>query len=825
MSRAQLLRLGVAALARGIRSGEVAPADYLDALAAWIDETQPQLNTFVARSLETARRQLRTLPDDGLLRGVPLAIKDLLHVEGFETTCGSRLLAGYRPPFEATAVTRLRAAGAVPFGKLNLDEFAMGSSNETSALGPVRNPWAREHIPGGSSGGCAAAVAALQTPGTLGSDTGGSIRQPAALCGITGLKPTYGRVSRYGLVAFASSLDQIGPMARSAEDCALLLAAIAGHDPRDATSARNAPLSPEALLAPVSESLTIGLPREYLETEGIDTQVREAVEQVEAWARDAGHTLKPVTLPHTQYSTAVYYLIATAEASSNLSRFDGLRYGNRVEAGDLLSTYAETRGAGFGTEVKRRIMLGTFALSSGYYEAYYGKAQKARTKIREDFDTVFQDVDVLLTPTSPTPAFRLGERIDDPLAMYLSDVFTNAANLAGIPAISFPCGFATSADGASRLPVGAQLMAPAVAGPCVPTGHGKPFGDPSRVRRGRRAAMSGWETVIGLEVHVQLATSSKIFCGCPNRFGDSPNTNICPVCTGQPGVLPVLNDQAVCFAVLTALATDCTIYPQSSFARKQYFYPDLPKGYQISQYEAPYAENGQLLIEVDGQHKTIGITRIHMEEDAGKNVHDHGRSGESHVDFNRAGAPLIEIVSEPDMRTPAEAGAYMRALHTLVRAIGVSDADLEKGNFRCDANVSVRREGSSVLGTKTELKNLNSFRFIERAITYEAQRQIAVLDSGEQIVQETRLYDSDRNRTYAMRSKEEAHDYRYFPDPDLPPLVIESQAIEQLRSALPELPQARKQRYRDELGFRRCGYIERGFCVVKLLRHGVERRQ
>lgn len=303
-----------------------------------------------------------------------------------------------------------------------------------------------------------------------------------------------------------------------------------------------------------------------------------------------------------------------------------------------------------------------------------------------------------------------------------------------------------------------------------------------------------WEAVIGLEIHVQLATASKIFSPCPVGDAEAPNVNIDPVSTGQPGVLPVLNERAVELAIRTALALNCTVHAESIFARKHYFYPDLPKGYQISQYDRPYAEHGWLDIDVDGETKRIGITRIHMEEDAGKTVH---ADGHSYVDFNRAGSPLVEIVTDPDVRSAREAATFMREVHAIVRAIGSSDGDLEKGNFRCDANVSVRRRGDDKLGTRTELKNINSFRFIERAVQYEIDRQIALIESGQSIVQQTRLWDADRQRTYAMRDKEEAHDYRYFPDPDLPPLVVAPERIEQIRTELPELPQARRARFRE----------------------------
>ncbi len=454
---AELLELGVAEIAEAIATGDLDAAQLLDSYADWITQSSAQTGAFTGIDFDIARDSLpKALDSGGPLAGVPMAIKDLIHVRGFRTTCASKMLAEYRPPFDACVTERLRTAGSVFFGKLNMDEFAMGSSSENSAFHKVHNPWDPERAPGGSSGGSAAAVAARQTPATLGSDTGGSIRQPAALCGITGLKPTYGRVSRFGLVAFASSLDQIGPMARSARDCALLFSVIAGHDPRDATSDASSSATMTDALAPLKKGLKVGLPVEYF-GEGLDDEVRQAVDTVRDWLAKHGAQVQPVELPHTRYTTATYYLIATAEASSNLGRFDGIRYGHRAaDAADLDALYRKTRAEGFGPEVKRRIMLGTFALSSGYYDAYYGTAQRARTRIRGDFDNAFTQVDVILTPTTPTTAFKLGEKVDDPLQMYLNDVYTNGCNLAGIPGISFPCGV----DSAG-LPIGAQLMGPA----------------------------------------------------------------------------------------------------------------------------------------------------------------------------------------------------------------------------------------------------------------------------------------------------------------------------------------------------------------------------
>ncbi|HET6613216.1 MAG TPA: Asp-tRNA(Asn)/Glu-tRNA(Gln) amidotransferase subunit GatA [Kofleriaceae bacterium] len=393
--------------------------------------------------------------DPGPLAGVPVALKDILVTEGLETTAGSRILAGWIPPYDGTAVARLREAGAIILGKLNMDEFAMGSSNENSAFKVCRNPWDTTRVPGGSSGGSAAAVAAGLCAASLGTDTGGSIRQPAAFCGIVGLKPTYGRVSRYGVIAFASSLDQVGPMTRTVEDAALLLEVIAGFDPRDATTVEApVPRYRDALDGGV-RGLKIGLPKEFFSADGIDPEVAAAVSGAADALREAGAILTEISLPHTDLALPAYYLVAPAEASSNLARYDGVRYGLRQAAAgaSLLDLYKETRGTGFGPEVKRRIMLGTFALRAGYYDAYYGKAQKVRTLIKGDFDAAFGEVDVILSPTTPTAAFAIGEKTARPIDMYLADIFTLSANLAGIPGMSVPCGLTREG-----LPVGVQLL-------------------------------------------------------------------------------------------------------------------------------------------------------------------------------------------------------------------------------------------------------------------------------------------------------------------------------------------------------------------------------
>jgi aspartyl-tRNA(Asn)/glutamyl-tRNA(Gln) amidotransferase subunit A len=454
-----LTDLSASEIARRVRSRALSAVEVVQAHLDRISSREPAIDAFLhvfpERALGAARKVDEAVAAGGAdlpLAGVPVAVKDVLDIEGFPTTCGSRILEGYRPPFTATAVARLEAAGAIPVGKTNMDEFAMGSSTENSAYKKTRNPWDRERVPGGSSGGSAAAVAARMAPVALGTDTGGSIRQPAALCGVVGLKPTYGRVSRYGLVAFASSLDQVGPFARTVEDAARVAAALFGADPNDATSARRPVPDLVAELAKGGAGLRVGVPWTFLE-KGVDAGVMALFRESLAALENAGARLVDVTLPHAHHAIATYYIVATAEASSNLARFDGVRYGLRAPGqGDLRQMYGESRDLGFGPEVKRRIILGTFVLSSGYYDAYYHQAQKVRTLIRRDFDAAFESCDAVATPTAPGTAFRFGEKTDDPLQMYLADIFTVPANLAGIPGLSVPCGLAEG------LPVGLQLL-------------------------------------------------------------------------------------------------------------------------------------------------------------------------------------------------------------------------------------------------------------------------------------------------------------------------------------------------------------------------------
>jgi aspartyl-tRNA(Asn)/glutamyl-tRNA(Gln) amidotransferase subunit A len=450
-----------------LKSGEISSVALTQAVLARIKALDSKLHAYVTvddagalKQAAEADQRLKAGKDVTPLTGIPLALKDNLSTTGLRTTCSSHMLENYVPPFDATVVSRLKQAGAVLVGKTNLDEFAMGSSTENSAFGATRNPWNLDYIPGGSSGGSAAAVSAGLALGSLGSDTGGSIRQPAACCGVVGLKPTYGRVSRFGLVAFASSLDQIGPFSRDVRDCAHLLQALAGPDAMDSTCAPDSVPDYQQALGKGLKGLKVGLPAEYF-VDGMDKEVEAAVRQAVAKMESLGAQVVPVSLPHSKYCLAVYYLLATAEASSNLARYDGVQYGFRSSQADNLGKmYRTTRAQGFGSEVKRRIMLGTYALSSGYYDAYYLKALKVRTLIKNDFDKAFEKVDVIATPTAPTAAFKVGEKVEDPLTMYLSDIFTISQNLAGVPALSMCCGLTSLG-----LPIGLQLIA-------------KPFGEP-----------------------------------------------------------------------------------------------------------------------------------------------------------------------------------------------------------------------------------------------------------------------------------------------------------------------------------------------------------
>lgn len=463
----ELTSLSVGALQEKLRARELSPVEALEALEARIENLDGRIQGYLSRDFATAKKIAEGADVARPLGGVPIAFKDVLNVRGQPCTCASKILRGYVAPYDATVISKLRAAGAIPFGRTNMDEFAMGSSSENSSVKPTLNPWDRSRIPGGSSGGSAAVVAAHEAFASLGSDTGGSIRQPAALCGCVGLKPTYGRVSRFGLVAFASSLDQIGPFTKTVRDAGLLLNVIAGRDPQDSTSLAEPVPDYTVRLGEDLRGVRLGMPREYF-IDGIEPQTDRAVRDAIRHYESLGAEIVEISLPHTEFAVGVYYIIATAEASANLARFDGVRYGHRAEnVTSLLDHYGRTREEGFGPEVKRRIILGTYVLSSGYYDAYYLRAQKVRTLIRDDFQRAFEKVDAIICPTSPEPAFKIGERSDDPLKMYLADIFTIAANLAGNCGISIPCGFA-NIEG-HELPIGLQLL-------------GKPFDEANLLR-------------------------------------------------------------------------------------------------------------------------------------------------------------------------------------------------------------------------------------------------------------------------------------------------------------------------------------------------------
>jgi len=451
----ELFRLTIAQALDLLKKGEVSAGELLSSVLGRIESVNGEINAFVTVTSDEARKavdELSSTGHKGKLSGVPMALKDNICTKDIRTTCSSRILENFIPPYQSTVAGKLADEGYILVGKTNLDEFAMGSSTENSAFGITRNPWSKDRVPGGSSGGSAAAVASDQCIAALGSDTGGSIRQPASFCGVVGLKPTYGRVSRYGLVAFASSLDQIGPITKDVRDAAILLNIISGHDVCDSTSTNVDVPDFVSGLGKDLKGLKAGVPREYF-IEGMDKEVETAVRGAIKHMESLGAEIIEVSLPHTEYAVAAYYLLATSEASSNLARYDGVKYGLRVNGVDLIDTYKKTRSQGFGAEVKRRIMLGTFALSSGYYEAYYRKAQQVRTLIKQDFEKAFSEVDCIVTPTSPTAAFRIGEKVSDPLQMYLTDIFTLSINMSGVPAISVPCGF--TSDG---LPIGVQII-------------------------------------------------------------------------------------------------------------------------------------------------------------------------------------------------------------------------------------------------------------------------------------------------------------------------------------------------------------------------------
>ena len=687
MNDVDLTRFSAVALVDLLEAGDVSSVELTRAHLDRIAEVDPAVHAFLHVDADGALAQAGDADErrragnaQSRLDGIPIAVKDVLATRGLPTTCGSRILEGWVPPYDATVVARLRAAGLPILGKTNMDEFAMGSSTEHSAYGPTHNPWDLDRIPGGSGGGSAAAVAAFEAPLAIGTDTGGSIRQPGAVTGTVGVKPTYGGVSRYGLVALANSLDQAGPVTRTVLDAALLHEVIGGHDPLDSTSI-DRPLP--ALVSAAEQGatgdlsgVTIGVVTE-LGGEGYQAGVLERFQESVDLMTGAGAKVVEVSCPSFVHALATYYLILPAEASSNLAKFDAMRYGLRVLPEGVASPSAEevmrsTRDAGFGDEVKRRIILGTYALSSGYYDAYYGQAQKVRTLITRDFEQAFDhgrrprladgaDHRVPAGGEDRRPAGdvpqrprhhprqprgcaghlraqrsrrrgRAPHRRPDPRA--------GAGRRPGLPR-------RRGAGGDARARLGRRDPRQ---GTCAPRGRGRPM---TATLLSFEEALQRFDPALGLEVHVELNTASKMFCGCATGFGAEPNTQVCPTCLGLPGAMPVVNGKAVESAIRIGLALNCEIAEWCRFARKNYFYPDMPKNFQTSQYDEPIAFDGFTEVEVDGTTYRIGIERAHMEEDTGKSLHVGGSTGRIHgadyslVDYNRAGIPLIEIVTKP----------------------------------------------------------------------------------------------------------------------------------------------------------------------------------
>jgi Asp-tRNA(Asn)/Glu-tRNA(Gln) amidotransferase A subunit family amidase len=782
-----LLDLTAAEAAEAVRTGTV---DHGELWTAYRERAlADELNAFSWVSGEVTPPEVDR---NASLGGVPVAVKDLFCTEGIPSQAGSKILEGYRPPYTATAVERLTSAGAPLLAKTHQDEFAMGSSTENCAYGPVLNPWDRSRVPGGSSGGSAAAVASGAAPWAIGTDTGGSIRQPAALCGIVGLKPTYGAVSRYGMIAFASSLDQAGPLTRDVTDCALLFGAMVGQDPCDSTSLH----FPEPIGVPTATDLRgvrLGVPAE-LSGEGIEEGVLKTFRDTLDRARDLGAEIVEITLPHAPHALAAYYVIAPAEASANLARYDGVRYGLREPADrpahDVHAARAPRASA---RRSSGRIMLGTYALSAATTTPTTARRRRCARRSPRTSTPPGRSCDFMVSPDQPRRRVRARRQDRRPVGD-VPQRLLHGADLARRPARHLDPQRARR-RAADRLPD----RRPRVQREPHPRRRARAR-EGDRVRRLQGPRMTDYEPVIGLEIHVQLSTQTKMFCSCALSFGEEPNTRTCPVCLGLPGALPVLNARAVHFGIVMGLAFDCEIAPRSIFHRKNYFYPDNPKAYQISQYDIPLCLGGHL--------GDVRLHRIHLEEDAAKLIHV-GESGRIHgssssiVDFNRGGTPLAEIVSEPDIHSAEQAREWLTLLRVTLRQLGVSDVNMEEGSLRCDANVSIRPVGSEELGTKTELKNMNSFRFVAQGINAEIERQTALLEAGESVSQETLHFDPASGRLTPLRSKEEAHDYRYFPEPDLVPLVPTAEMIQEARDALPELPAERAERYERDWGCRR----------------------
>ncbi|MDX9723195.1 MAG: Asp-tRNA(Asn)/Glu-tRNA(Gln) amidotransferase subunit GatB [Myxococcota bacterium] len=778
--------------------------------------------------LEQARQadSLRQRGERRALLGIPIAVKDNFCTLGMPTTCASRMLEGYSSVFEASAVRRLREAGAVLLGKTNMDEFAMGCRNDTGAFGACLNPYDLSRSPGGSSGGSAASVAAGLCLAALGSDTGGSVRLPASHCGVLGFKPSYGRISRYGLVAFASSLDQPGVFCHDCDDAALLCSVLFGVDGEDATMARLPSISAQ-LHSPEPSSCTLGVLSELFELESALSPHWSALFET---LEGVGFRLQPLSLPSLSDAVACYHIIATAEASTNLARYDGIRYGARLQ-GEV----AAFRGEHFGDELKRRILLGTYVLREGYAQRYYQRALRRRAQLRRDLEQALQGCDALLAPVSLETAPRFGPI--DPVQAMLQDRCTTPASLAGLPALSLPWGF-----DALGLPFGVQLIGSRW-GEHPLLGLGRvlePLSSAQQPRRVPRAwelgavessvpareriaavecsvpeservqsQLSGressaaaeewvqaeahsWPLVVGVEVHCQLDLQSKLFSREPAAAGASPNSLTSPMSLAQPGAMPRLNGRAVELALRAGAALGCELRRESRFERKSYAYPDLPKAYQLTQMQAPICVGGCLRYRWGDVEQRLDFERIQLEEDSGKSLH---REQGSELDYNRAGVALIELVSKPQLYSAGQAGAALRALHELLVFQGVTRGRLQEGHFRVDVNLSLRAPDGS-LGQRTELKNLNSFRFVEQAIEAEARRQRTLLQRGAQVHRQTLSWDDELGEVVVMREKEELGEYRFMVEPDLPTLRLDAELCE---IRLWESAEDKRRRYRQSL--------------------------
>ena len=766
----------------------------------------PELRAFTQLDLDGAKRRALELDagaPKGLLWGVPYAAKDNFCTRDSFTTCGSAFLSSYRSPFESFATQALGRAGGLLIGKTAMDEFAMGSTGAHAFIGPCYNPRAPERVAGGSSSGSAAAVAAGIVPFALGSDTGGSVRVPAAYCGIIGFKPSYGRISRWGLVPLANSLDHVGILAHRLDDVALVLDRLAGPDPKDLT-ARLGPLKDSLRAVEEGRKLPLSRLRIAYSKALFDSCAPRAQEPLFAaldLLAQRGAKLVELAAPPLLEALDCYTVLMSAEAASNLSRLDGLRFGPRDPR-----PIAAKRSALLGDEVKRRILLGTLALSSTHSPSLYQRAEATRARLSRLGQSWLADVDLLLWPTTPDIAPPMGQKLDFDAQRQL-DRFTTFANLSQLPALSLPL---PQRD----MPLGIQLIgapqgerallahAAAIeaalqdsreedwAHPAHPRkpaplpSQPLPTPKPKALRPAPPAPSRTAAIVIGLEIHCALAVESKLFSPEALRYDDAPNTLTHPISLGLPGTLPRLNPEAIEKAVQACFLLGAKVQRWSRFERKHYHYPDLPKGYQITQAHWPLAWGGA--VEVDGQ--SIELERIHLEEDTARSVH----GDQHHLDHNRAGAALIEIVSKAQIRSPEQAAQLLRKIHHILSYSGITEGRLEAGQFRCDANISVLHEGRE--SPRIELKNLNSFRFVQAALSCEAQRLCAAIEKAQPLQQETRSWDPLRQCSYSLRLKESTPDYRYLPEPDLPPLTLTEDWLEDQKSQLPEGPEQARER-------------------------------